>query len=215
VCRLHNGVVKIGIDVDDVVADCAAPYLRAFAKEFGLDLGDAVLGWQLLDEFADVPKARKDEFRVNLYGGAFFSELECYPDCADALARLNEAGHELHFITARSERRRRITEEWLEKHALLRYARAVHLRPSLDERGGPRPASYDAAASAAYKVHTARRLGLAAFCEDDPVVARSLGDAGIQVYLFDRVWNEDLRHPVVRRVHEWDEVVRELAPASR
>jgi uncharacterized HAD superfamily protein len=207
--------MRVGIDVDDVVADCAAPYLRAFAKEFGLELGDAVLGWHLLDGFADVPKHKKDEFRFNLYGGPFFSELECFPDCSEALARLAEGGHELHFITARSERRRGVTEDWLARHGLLRHARAVHLRPSLDEGGGPRPASYDATASAAYKVHTARRLRLDVFCEDDPVVVRSLADAGIRVYLFDRAWNAGVAHPNVRRVRDWDEVVRDLVPACQ
>jgi len=30
--------VKIGIDLDDVIAVCAVPYLRRFAEEFGVDL---------------------------------------------------------------------------------------------------------------------------------------------------------------------------------
>src|SRR2546425_3217010 len=199
--------MRIGIDVDDVVADCAAPYLRAFAKEFGLELGDAVLGWHLLDGFSEISKERKDEFRVNLYGGPFFSELDSYPDCASALARLREAGHELHFITARSERRRRITEEWLERHGLLRHASSVQLRPT----GDFVPRAYDAAGSADYKVDAARRLSLGAFCEDDPIVARKLADAGVRVYLFDRAWNADVDHLAVHRVREWDEVVRDVA----
>ncbi len=210
-CKLHNGCVRIGIDVDDVVADCAAPYLRAFAKEFGLELGDAALGWHLLDGFSEIPKEKKEEFRVHLYGGSFFSELDCYPDCVDAVARLRDAGHELHFITARSERRRGITEEWLERKGLLRYASSVQLRPT----GDFVPRSYDASGSADYKVDIARRLGLDAFCEDDPVIARRLADAGVRVYLFDRVWNGGVDHTAVRRVRDWEDVVRDLVPASR
>lgn len=198
--------MRVGIDVDDVVADCAAPYLRAFAKEFGLELGDAVLGWHLLDGFSDVPKEKQEEFRMNLYGGTFFSELECYPDCVDALPRLRQAGHELHFITARSERRRRITEDWLERHGLLACAASVNLRST----GDFVPRSYDASSSADYKVHIARRLRLDAFCEDDPVVSRRLADAGVRVFLFDRAWNEGVQHANMRRVRGWAEVVREL-----
>ncbi len=199
--------MQIGIDVDDVVADCAAPYLRAFAKEFGLELGAAALGWHLLDGFSEIPKEKKEEFRVKLYGGTFFGELECYPDCGDALARLYLAGHELHFITARSERRRRVTEEWLDRKGLLRYASSVQLRPT----GDFVPRSYDASGSAEYKVDIARELALDSFCEDDPVIARKLADSGVHVYLFDRAWNEGVAHPAVRRVHDWDEVVRELS----
>ncbi len=203
--------MRIGVDVDDVVADCAAPYLRAFASEFGLDLGDAVLGWHLLDGFSEIPREKRDEFRLSLYGGPFFSELACYPDCAGALARLSAAGHELHFITARSERRRRITEEWLARHGLLRFAASVNLRAT----GDFVPRAYDAAGSAEYKVDAAERLRLDAFCEDDPVVARRLAENAIRVYLFDRAWNAEVDDPLVHRVREWDDVVRDLAIAAR
>ena len=205
----HNVTVRIGVDIDDVIAECAAPYLRAFAKEFGLDLGDAALGWHLLDEFADISKEKKDEFRVNLYDGKFFGELECYPDCADALPRLVAAGYEVHFITARSERRRRITTEWLERKGLLRFATSLQLKPI----GDFVPRAYDASGSGEYKASVARRLSLDLFCEDDPIVARRLAEERVRVFLFDRPWNGELAHPLVRRVRDWDEVVRELVAA--
>ncbi len=195
--------MKIGIDVDDVVADCAAPYLRAFAAEFGVDLGDQPLGWQLLDTFTDIPREDREEFRVRLYGGPFFSQLECYAECGDALARLAGAGHTLHFITARSERRRAVTEEWLERNGLLRHATGVHLRTL----GDFVPRSYDASGSASYKVAKALELRLDAFCEDDPVVTRELAEAGVRVFLFDRPWNADASHERITRVAGWDDVV--------
>lgn len=200
---------KVGIDVDDVIADCAAPYLRAFAEWFGLDLGEAPLGWHLLDGFNEIPKEDKEEFRIRLYGGPFFSQLEPYPDCAEAIRLLAGAGHDLHFITARSERRRGVTEEWLARHGLLPFARGVHLRPT----GDFVPRSYDASQSAEFKVAKALELGLDAFCEDDPLISRRLAEAGLRVLLFDRPWNGDLDHPRVRRVRSWDDVLRDLVPA--
>ncbi|TMD60607.1 MAG: hypothetical protein E6I87_05845 [Chloroflexi bacterium] len=200
--------MRIGVDIDDVIAECAAPYLRAFAKEFGVDLGDGTLGWPLLDSFTQIPKQKKDEFRMNLYDGTFFSELECYPGCTDALPRLVAAGHEVHFITARSERRRRITAEWLERKGLLRHAASLQLKPI----GDFVPRSYDSSGSGEYKAAVARRLELDRFCEDDPIIARRLVDERVPVFLFDRPWNGDLAHPLVHRVRDWDEVVRELVP---
>jgi uncharacterized HAD superfamily protein len=197
--------LKIGVDVDDVVADCAAPYLRAFATEFGLDLGDKELGWHLLDAL-EVPASDKEEFRVRLYGGPFFAELDCYTDCANAIERLATAGHAVHFITARSERRRAVTEEWLARHGLLRFAQGVHLRPT----GDFVPRAYDVKGSAAYKVDRALSLGLDCFCEDDPVVSSELARAGVRVFMFDRPWNADLDHPSVVRVRGWEDVVRDL-----
>lgn len=199
--------MKIGIDVDDVVADCAVPYIRAFAEWFRVELGDVPLGWHLLDGFTQIPKEEQEEFRVRLYGGAFFSQLDPYPECRGALGRLAAAGHQLHFISARSERRRVITEEWLARHGLLPFAKGVHLRPT----GDFAPRSYDASSSAEFKVAKATDLGLDAFCEDDPLISERLAQTGVRVFLFDRPWNAELAHTRVTRVRSWDEVVRELA----
>lgn len=201
--------MRIGIDVDDVMAECAVPYARAFAKEFGVELGDGPLGWQTLDAYAHIPRERRDDFRQRIYGGTFFAELACYPDVGDAVGRLADNGHEIHFITARSERRRRITEEWLKRKSLFRYAKTVQLRPL----GEYVPRSYDAYLSADYKVEIARRLRLDAFCEDDPVIAERLAGDGVRVFLFDRPWNGELAGDGIARVRDWSEVVRELVDA--
>lgn len=200
--------MKIGIDVDDVVADCAVPYLKAFADWFRVELGDVPLGWHLLDGFTQIPKEEQEEFRIRLYGGPFFSQLDPYPDCVAALGRLATVGHELHFITARSERRRAVTEEWLARHGLLPFARGVHLRPTADFA----PRRYDASGSADFKVAKATELRLDAFCEDDPVISERLAESGVRVFLFDRPWNAELRHPRVTRVAGWDEVAGDLVP---
>lgn len=197
--------MRIGVDLDDVIAVCAVPYLRAFAERFGVDLPDErEIGWHLLERTPVAPEQR-DRFRVELYDGAFFGELDVYADCPAVLERLVGAGHELHFITARAERRRVVTETWLREKDLIRYAKAVHLRPQGDFVPTVR-GRYDAAGSAAYKLRIATDLRLEAFCEDDVVIARALADAGIRVFLFDQPWNRDLAHPRIERVRGWGDV---------
>jgi hypothetical protein len=122
--------VRVGIDIDDVIAECAVPYLRRFADEFGVELPPEP-GWHTLDS-ADVPPAEKDRFRIRTYDSDFFRSLEPYADCPIVLEQLVEAGHELYFITARAEKRRVITETWLREKGLLDHARAVHLKPAGD-----------------------------------------------------------------------------------
>ena len=46
--------MRIGIDLDDVVAECAVPYLRKFAEEFGVELPPDA-GWQTLHTEFDRP----------------------------------------------------------------------------------------------------------------------------------------------------------------
>ena len=104
--------MRIGIDLDDVVAECAVPYLRAFAERYRLELPDEDVGWQTLASIEEVSGEEKDRFRIALYDGKFFSELEPYEDSPAIIERIAAAGHEIYFITARAERRRVVTETW-------------------------------------------------------------------------------------------------------
>lgn len=201
--------MKLGIDLDDVIAECAVPYLRKFAEEFHVDLPPEP-GWQTLEAITQVSDADKDRFRTRTYDGTFFGDLEVYADCPAVLERIVAAGHELYFVTARAERRRVITETWLREKGILDHAKAVHLRPQGDFSPTRVRARYDAGGSARYKVRLAQELELDAFCEDDHVISVALGEAGIRVFLFDHPWNREVEHPCVERVTGWGDVAGKL-----
>ena len=219
--------MRIGIDLDDVMAICAVPYLRRFAEEFGVDLPDEQqIGWHLLSRMekdtpwdklvpglARVTPEQRDRFRMKLYDGKFFSELDVYEDCPAVLEQLVAAGYELYFITARAERRRVVTETWLREKGLFNHAKAVHLKPMGDFRPEYPRGRYDPAASADYKIRLAKELELDAFCEDDDLISRSLAEAGVRVFLFDHPWNREIQHPLITRVNGWAEVADRLATA--
>ncbi len=219
--------MRIGIDLDDVMAICAVPYLRKFAEEFGVQLPDEQeIGWHLLSRMQkDTPydkvvpglekvtPEQRDRFRMRLYDGKFFSELEVYEDCPAVLEQLVSAGNELYFITARAERRRMVTETWLREKGLFDYAKAVHLKPLGEFRPDVPRGRYDPTGSARYKTRLAQELRLDSFCEDDEVISRSLAEAGVRVFLFDHPWNREVDHPLVTRVHGWSEVADLLAAA--
>ena len=219
--------MRIGIDLDDVMAICAVPYLRKFAEEFGVELPDeSEIGWHLLSRMQKgapwdklvpglekVTPEQRDRFRIKLYDGTFFSELEVYQECPAVLEQLVAAGHELYFITARAERRRMITETWLREKGLLDYAKAVHLKPIGEFRPDHPRGRYDPEGSAQYKTRLAQELRLEAFCEDDDLISRALAEVGVRVYLFDHPWNHDVEHPLITRVNGWSEVADDLIAA--
>ncbi|HYK98647.1 MAG TPA: hypothetical protein VEU77_09700 [Candidatus Acidoferrales bacterium] len=199
--------MRIGVDLDDVIAVCAVPYLRKFAQEYKVDLPDEKeIGWHLLREMDDrVSPAERDRFRIKLYDGTFFSELDIYEDCPVVLERLVQKGHEIFFITARAERRRMITETWLREKRILDHAKAVHLKPHGEFNPDHPRGRYDAEGSAAYKTRLAQELGIDVFCEDDTLISRTLAEAGIRVLLFDHPWNRDVSHERITRVNGWAE----------
>ena len=199
--------MRIGVDLDDVIAVCAVPYLRKFAQEYKVELPDEKeIGWHLLRDMDDrVSPAERDRFRIKLYDGTFFSELDIYEDCPLVLERLVQTGHEIFFITARAERRRMITETWLREKRILDHAKAVHLKPHGEFRPDYPRGRYDAEGSAAYKTRLAQELAIDVFCEDDTLISRTLADAGIRVLLFDHPWNRDVSHERITRVNGWAE----------
>lgn len=200
--------MRIGVDLDDVTAVCAVPYLRRFAEEYRVELPDEKeIGWHLLREMDDrVPAAERDRFRLKLYDGTFFSELEMYEDCPIVLERLVQRGHEVYFVTARAERRRMVTETWLREKGILDYAKAVHLKPHGEFNPDYPRGRYDAEGSAQYKVRLAQELRLDVFCEDDVIISKALADAGVRVLLFDHAWNRAVEHERITRVSGWSEV---------
>lgn len=203
--------MKIGIDLDDVVAQCAVPYLRKFAEEFKVELpAEDDLGWHTLGTLTEVSPEDKDRFRIALYDSAFFGELEPYADCPAVLERMVAAGHELYFITARAEKRRVVTETWLREKGLFDHARAVHLKPAGDFDPTRPSGRYDPHSSARYKVRLAQELELERFCEDDNTISRALAEAGVKVWLFDHSWNRDVEHPNIERVMGWSEIAEKV-----
>ena len=200
--------MRIGVDLDDVVAICAVPYLRRFAQEYKVELPDEKeIGWHLLrDMDKHVSPEERDRFRIKLYDGTFFSQLDIYQDSPAVLERLVQRGDEIFFITARTERRRMVTETWLREKRILDYAKAVHLKPYGDFRPDQPRGRYDPEGSAAYKMRLAQELRLDLFCEDDTIIAETLAEAGIRVLLFDHPWNRDVSHQRITRVGGWSEV---------
>ena len=200
--------MRLGVDLDDVIAICAVPYLRKFADEYGVQLPDEKeIGWHLLRDMDDeVSPEERDRFRIKLYDGTFFSDLEMYEDCPVVLERLAQAGHEIYFITARNERRRYVTETWLREKGIFDYAKAVHLKPHGEFTPDYPRGRYDPESSARYKLRLAQELRLDAFCEDDVLISRTLAEAGVRVFLIDQPWNREVAHPNVTRVKGWTEI---------
>ena len=200
--------MRIGVDLDDVIAICAVPYLRRFAQEYKVELpDDKEIGWHLLrDMDKHVSAEERDRFRIKLYDGTFFSQLEIYKESPAVLERLVHRGDEIFFITARAERRRMVTETWLREKRILDYAKAVHLKPYGEFRPDQPRGRYDPEGSATYKMRLALELGLDVFCEDDTIIAQTLADAGVRVLLFDHPWNRDVSHERITRVSGWTEV---------
>lgn len=117
---LHSGAMRLGIDLDGVVADFNAGWIRLYNTEFGADIAlDAVDSW-------DAPP-RLTHFRhmgdfwrwaSNVNGHSLFWHLDPYPDAVPTLDDLVRAGHDIVILTSKPRWAVSDTYEWIARNQL-------------------------------------------------------------------------------------------------
>ncbi|MEX2550053.1 MAG: hypothetical protein WD638_07490 [Nitriliruptoraceae bacterium] len=112
--------LRLGIDLDGVVADFNLGWITAYNDSFGAGLAtEMVTSWDSpleLTHFADMV-AFWDWARD--HGGAsVFRHLEPYPGAIDVLSSLSGAGHEIVVLTAKPDWAVHDTLGWIGDHHL-------------------------------------------------------------------------------------------------
>ena len=120
--------LRLGIDLDGVVADFNAGWMRIHRDEFGSDLDpEMVTTWDGLAElggFADM-RAFWRWAEGNADRPSIFRHLEPYPDAFPTLRALRADGHRLVVITTKPEWAVHDTFRWLADHEFP--TREVHI----------------------------------------------------------------------------------------
>jgi hypothetical protein len=121
--------MRLAIDLDGVVCDFNAGWMRLHMDEFGSKLKpEMVVAWNnlhLLGGFADMPAfwkwARGTEDRPSI-----FRHLEPYPDAIPTLHSLRDQGHRIVILTAKPRWAIPDTLRWIADHELP--TEEIHIR---------------------------------------------------------------------------------------
>ncbi|MGA7228458.1 MAG: hypothetical protein WBZ45_09665 [Acidimicrobiia bacterium] len=112
--------MRLGIDLDGVVADFTKGWVSFYNRDFGADLElDVATEWNGLTELTHFETMR-DFWRwsSDLDGRSLFWHLEPFPGAVEALHALDRAGHDVVIITAKPSFAIDDTHEWIEKVGL-------------------------------------------------------------------------------------------------
>lgn len=189
--------MRIGIDLDDVLADSLPHFTQAFNERFGLDIQLADAVWRIADRFPHIPRQEADDFFTELIADGFFSSRPLIPHAKEAVEALAEDGHRLYIVTGRSPQEEPITRRWLiHVEVLSRFEAVMHRTRE--------PVGY-------YKSSAASELRLDLFIEDELAVAHAVSETTIPVLLFDRPWNQGPLPDNVHRIGSWGEALTRIA----
>ncbi len=189
--------MRIGIDVDDVLAESLPGYLEAFRRRFGHEVRVEEAAWEIFRRYPEISATQMWGFFSELEASDFLGTRPVYPEAAEAVRSLAANGHRLYVVTGRLTQHREHTRRLLQRAGLLElFEELVHR---------------DGEATADYKPRMVRELKLDLLIEDELHVALAAAEVPIPVLLFDRPWNRAELPPGITRVADWDHVLRVVA----
>lgn len=173
--------MRLGIDLDGVVADFNSGWMRLHGEEFGSDLDPSmVTTWDGLHRVAGF--AHMGQFWRWARGAdrpSIFRHLATYPESMSTLHALRDRGHDIVVLTSKPDWAISDTLRWLADVDMP--TREVHF---LDDKW---------------------RIACDVYLDDSPTVLPRLVEHRPEatVCRFVRDWNEPV--PGARDVHHWDE----------
>ena len=184
--------MNICIDIDGTVTE-AYYWLESANQYFGMTVAPEDVTVYDIHDVMGIDRASYDQF-YDLNGIRLHRDAKARPGASTVIQWLHQK-HWVHFVTARSERMRDTSLEWLKTHGMP--LDSISLLDSHD------------------KVKRATELECDLFIEDRYENAIQLAKSGFKVVLIDCTYNQGKLHPNITRVTSWFEIARMVARSER
>ena len=184
--------MRIGIDIDEVIADTLSVVLKNHNAEFGTAFSrNDFYSYRFWETWGGT----REEAIKEIY--SFWSNhIQNVPLMRGALENIYElkrAGHTLYVVTGRQDEFIEETKTWIQKHF-----------PGIFEDIFFTNA-YGLNKQSRSKAKICKELGIDVLIEDDLDHINDCIQQGVRVVLFDSPWNKSAS-PDVTRVHSWKEI---------
>lgn len=191
--------LKIGIDIDNVIADSYPQYIDAFNKKFGTAVKyKEIFHFYYLEKNVGIEEAEVSEFIESVVHSEEF-QLSILPveNALNVIKKWIKKGFSIHYITSRPIDTQVQTEKWLEKHGFF-------IRGATLDLYNEREHNFTHISRInSYKRKVADEKKLDIFIEDSTDIAKSMD---IPVILIDRPWNQGKLPKNVIRMKDWEEI---------
>ena len=174
--------MKIGFDVDGVLADLMTVMCRKLREDYTLSISPNHM--RTYDHvYHALPELSKKQINDYIFGLIYTEEVPTYPYVREVLLKMFKWNDRLELVTARPDFLAEATQKWVKKHIGLD-ANIAHIR-SKDKAAHLKANTFDV------------------FIEDRFRTANQIAEAGITSVLVNRPWNLGRKtHPQVIRINE-------------
>jgi len=189
--------MKIGLDLDEVVADFMDALLKFYYYKKGrLHKKEEFLEykwWPVWGISKEEAIALVDEF----HKAHNLEDIKLAEGAIESISDLLNRSYELFIITARPVRFRNKIEEWIKHHLKTNKIKLIHAG---DFHKG----------QAATKAEICNKEGIKLLLEDSGETALDCAEKGVSVILFDKPWNKLYNHKKIKRVKNWHEAMNAI-----
>jgi len=188
--------MKIGIDIDEVLAEFVRGYLEKYKEKYGKEINfEDIFSYNLWEPLG-ISKQESIELADSYYDSPEFNNIDLVEGAFEIIKKLNKE-HKLFFITSRPLKIKDKTNLFLNKYFSDINFELVF---SNDFFGSQRKS----------KSEICRELGIGLLIEDNKSYSLDCAKKGIKVFLFDKPWNKNFEHENVERVYSWNEILERL-----
>ena|SRR3989344_827983 len=198
--------LKIGIDIDNVIADTTVSYLSEFNAHFGTSIKfEEVTDFYHIETIFSKSKAQVDKFlESKLHRDEFMIRVPPILPASDFIQIWLKKGMSVYYISARPKNIQKVTKKWLVKHGFWWEGAKLYTFDT--------DKNYT---DIEYKTGIAKFEKLDIFIEDKKDIAEAMD---IPVALLDRPWNSGALPRHVKRVYSWEEInkfIDDISSSSR
>lgn len=182
--------MKIGIDVDNVIADTVPVLLLEINRYYKTDLRAEDIHIYDIHTLLGLSRAEMKPFWIKLYSERKILLCQVIPGAREGIEELRKR-YKVYLVTSRFKEYEDDTKRWL-KDMDIPYDWLEHVEEK--------------------KKHIfAKEKKISVFVEDDLEQAIYMAESGIKVFLFDRPWNRscDVQRRLIR-VKSWAEILEKL-----
>ncbi len=191
--------MRIGIDLDEVVADSLTGIIAFHNKKYGTTLKkEDFHSYDFWETWGGTPEEAAEKV-YEFFATDQLATVDHIAGSMEALAELKKQGHNLYIITGRSDDLVRETEEWVETKFPKVFS-GIHFANLYTFDG-----------RACLKSELCKELNIDILIDDQPANVYDCATKGIRVFLFDQAWNREAILPAgAERVLSWSEILKRI-----